>query len=94
MELLSEKTEDVGKEKHVPIIEKSDKGTIVRVGQVPHPMEENHFIEWIEVIDHGIRCRKYLKPKDQPLAFLETTGEGGEARIYCNIHGLWKSVKK
>jgi len=92
MELLREKTEDIGKEKHVPIIEKTDKGIKVKVGAIPHPMEEKHFIEWIEIISEEARCRKYLKPGDRPEAVFKAAEGNIEARIYCNIHGLWKSV--
>ena len=91
MELLSEKTEDIGQEKHVPIIEKTEKGILVKVGSVLHPMQEAHYIEWIEIIVDGKYCRKFLKPGDKPEAFFEVTAEKIEAREYCNIHGLWKA---
>jgi superoxide reductase len=91
MELLQEKTEDVGLEKHVPVIEKTESGVKVKVGSVPHPMEENHYIEWIEVIADGRTYRKFLKPGDNPEAEFEIKTEGIVAREYCNIHGLWKS---
>ena len=68
MELLKEKTEDVGKEKHVPVIEKTETGVKVKVGSVPHPMEEKHYIEWIEVITDGRVYRKFLTPGDRPEA--------------------------
>ena len=91
MELLKEKTEDVGQEKHVPVIEKTETGIKVKVGSVPHPMEENHYIEWIEIIADGSVYRKFLKPGDNPEAEFEIKAEKIEAREYCNIHGLWKS---
>jgi len=91
MELLTEKTEDVGLEKHVPVIEKTDKGIKVKVGSVPHPMEQKHYIEWIEIIVDGRLYRKFLEPGDMPEAEFEITAEKIEAREYCNIHGLWKS---
>ena len=91
MEQLSEKTEDIGREKHVPIIEKTEKGILVKVGSVPHPMQEAHYVEWIEIIVDGKYCRKFLKPGDKPEAFFEVTAEKIEAREYCNIHGLWKA---
>lgn len=90
MELLIEKTEDVGKEKHVPVIEKTEKGVKVKVGSVPHPMEEKHYIEWIEIIADGVVYRKFLKPGDKPETEFEIEAENIEAREYCNIHGLWK----
>lgn len=91
MELLEEKTEDVGQEKHVPVIEKTEKGIKVKVGSVPHPMEEEHYIEWIEIIINGQVYRKFLNPGDQPEAEFEIKTESVEAREYCNVHGLWKS---
>ena len=91
MNLLEEKTEDQGKEKHVPIIEKTGKGVKVKVGSVPHPMEEKHFIEWIEILANGSSCKKFLKPGMVPEAEFETTATNITARIYCNVHGLWKS---
>jgi len=90
MELLEEKTEDVGREKHVPVVEETEKGIRVKVGSVPHPMEEKHYIEWIEVIADGKAYRKFLKPGEKPEAEFSISGKV-VAREYCNIHGLWKS---
>jgi superoxide reductase len=91
MELLTEKTVDIGLEKHVPVIEKLNGKIKVKVGSVPHPMEQKHYIEWIEIIVDGKTCRKFLKPGDKPEAEFEITAEKIEAREYCNIHGLWKA---
>ena len=91
MELLNEKTEDEGLEKHVPVIEKTEAGIKVKVGLVEHPMEEAHFIQWIEIIADGQVYRKYLKPGDKPEAEFQVTADKIEAREYCNLHGLWKS---
>jgi len=91
MELLQAKTADVGKEKHVPVIEAGDAGVKVKVGDVPHPMEEKHYIEWIEVITDGDGCRQFLKPGDKPEAEFDVRSKKVAAREYCNIHGLWKS---
>jgi superoxide reductase len=91
MELMEEKTSDVGKEKHVPVIEKVDGGVKVKVGSVEHPMQEDHFIEWIEVLADGKSYMQYLKPGDKPEVFLEIKAENITARTYCNIHGLWKN---
>jgi len=91
MELLAEKTMDAGLEKHVPVIEKTAKGISVKVGSVPHPMEQKHYIEWIEIIADGRVYRKFLKPGDKPEAEFEITAEKIWAREYCSIHGLWKS---
>jgi len=91
MELLKEKIADVGLEKHVPVIEKVGNKVKVKVGSVPHPMEEKHHIEWIETIADDKTCRKFLKPGEKPEAEFEITAEKIEAREYCNIHGLWKT---
>jgi len=91
MELLKEKTEDAGLEKHVPVIEKLGNRVKVKVGSVLHPMEEKHHIEWIEIIADAKACRKFLNPGEKPEAEFETTAEKIEAREYCNIHGLWKT---
>lgn len=87
-----ENTVDASKEKHVPVIEKTAKGYLVKIGSIPHPMEEKHYIMWIELIADGGACRKSLKPGDKPEAEFETTSTAKvEAREYCNLHGLWKA---
>jgi len=91
MELLQEKTQDEGLEKHVPVIEKTESGVKIKVGSVPHPMGEAHFIEWIEILADGKVCRKFLKPGEPPEAEFRIQAEKIQAREYCNLHGLWKS---
>ncbi|HBA60987.1 MAG TPA: desulfoferrodoxin [Elusimicrobia bacterium] len=93
MREMVENTTDAAKEKHVPVIEKTDKGVKVKVGSVPHPMEEKHFIEWIELLADGKVFREYLKPGAAPEATfcLCFTPKTIEAREYCNLHGLWKA---
>jgi superoxide reductase len=92
MQLLTEKTSDAGLEKHVPVLEKTATGVKVKVGSVPHPMEEKHYIEWIELIADDRVHRKFLKPGEKPEAeFWKPTAEKIQAREYCNVHGLWKS---
>ena len=91
MELLPEKTADVGLEKHVPVVGKTDRGIKVKVGDVPHPMEEKHYIEWIEITTDGGSHRKFLKPGDKPEAECEVRPQKVAAREYCSIHRLWKS---
>ncbi len=90
MSLLEEKTADAATEKHVPVIEKVDGGFLVKVGSVPHPMEENHYIEWIELIADGAAYRQFLKPGDAPEATFSIDAEQVTAREHCNVHGLWK----
>jgi len=92
MNLQEEKTEDPEKgEKHVPIITKTDKGFLVKVGSVEHPMEEKHYIEFIEIIVDGIVYKKFLNPEDKPEAEFCVEGDKVVAREYCNLHGLWRS---
>ena len=91
MELLQEKTADVGQEKHVPVVEATDRGIKVKIGDVPHPMEEKHYIEWIEVATDGEIYRRFLKPGDKPETEFEIRAQKVSAREYCSIHGLWKS---
>lgn len=91
MELLVENTVDAAKEKHVPVVEKAKGGVKVTVGSVPHPMEEKHYIEWIEVIADGRVCRQFLNPGDAPEAFFRVKAAEVVAREYCNLHGLWKA---
>lgn len=91
MELLQEKSEDEGLEKHVPVISNTETGVRVVVGSNPHPMEENHFIEWIEIIADGKYYRKFLEPGNQPEANFDIKAENIKAREYCSVHGLWKS---
>lgn len=91
MELLEPKTQDTGVEKHLPVIEKTPEGVLVKVGSVNHPMEEKHFIEWIELLADGKIYRKHLKPGEKPEALFCLEADKVEAREYCNIHGLWQS---
>jgi superoxide reductase len=81
---------DAAKEKHVPVVEEVAEGVKVSVGSVPHPMEEKHYIEWVEVVVDGKAYREFLKPGDTPEAVFNIKGKGVTAREYCNLHGLWK----
>ena len=91
MELLSENTTDAATEKHVPVIEKVDSGYKVAVGSVAHPMTDEHFIEWIELIADSKVYRQHLTPADKPEAFFPVDAAKVTAREYCNLHGLWRS---
>lgn len=91
MVLLEEKTADKTTEKHVPLIEKITDGFKITVGSTLHPMEEKHFIEWIELLAPGISYKKFLKPGDKPEAVFKTDAPTVTAREHCNIHGLWTS---
>ncbi|MEW6614955.1 MAG: desulfoferrodoxin [Thermodesulfobacteriota bacterium] len=91
MKLYVENTTDAAKEKHVPVVEKAQSGFKVKIGSVPHPMEEKHFIEWIEVIADGKAYRQFLKAGETPEAVFCIDAEKITAREYCNLHGLWKA---
>ena len=90
MKNLAVKTADEGKEKHVPVIERVDGGIRVKVGSVPHPMEEKHYIEWIELLADGKAYRQFLNPGDAPEAEFGVQADSVTAREHCNVHGLWK----
>jgi len=91
MQLLDEKTADKTTEKHVPVVERIDGGVKVTVGTTLHPMEEKHYIEWIEIVADGKDYRQFLKPGDPPVATFLIDADTVAAREYCNVHGLWKS---
>lgn len=91
MVLLTENTVDAAKEKHVPVIEKVPGGIKVKVGEVAHPMEDKHYIEWIEIIADGKAYRQFLNPGDTPEAVFNIDADQVTAREFCNLHGLWKA---
>ncbi|MDD3553480.1 MAG: desulfoferrodoxin [Deltaproteobacteria bacterium] len=91
MKLMTENTVDAAKEKHVPVIEKVSGGYKVKVGSVAHPMEEKHYIEWIELIADGKAYREFLSPGQAPEAFFCIQADTVTAREFCNLHGLWKA---
>ncbi|MCL7488173.1 MAG: desulfoferrodoxin [Desulfobulbaceae bacterium] len=91
MDLMKENTVDAAKEKHVPVVEKTDNGYKVKIGSVPHPMDEKHWIEWIELHAGGRVYRQDLAPGKDPEAVFCVDAPDVTARAYCNLHGLWKS---
>ena len=91
LEFMEEKTADAATEKHVPVLEGTEGGIKIKVGSVEHPMTDDHYIMWIEVINGDYVNRKYLKPGDTPCAeFYVPEQPGLVLRAYCNLHGLWK----
>ncbi|RJP30726.1 MAG: desulfoferrodoxin [Actinobacteria bacterium] len=91
MVLQVENTVDAAVEKHVPVVEVLDDGVLVKVGEVAHPMQDDHYIEWVQIII-GDRCsRIFLAPGLAPEGKFTPPKEGITAREYCNLHGLWKS---
>ena len=91
MKLQNENTVDAAKEKHVPVIEKIDGGYKVKVGSVAHPMEEKHYIQWVELIAGDKAYMEFLKPGAAPEAVFKIDAESVSAREYCNLHGHWKA---
>jgi superoxide reductase len=91
MKRLAENTSDGAKEKHVPVIEKIDGGYRVTVGSVAHPMEDKHYIEWIELQTEDKIYREFLRPGQTPAAVFMIDAQSVAAREYCNLHGLWKA---
>ncbi len=91
MKRMTENTVDAAKEKHVPVIEQTADGIKVAVGSVAHPMEEKHYIEWIEIIADGKAYRQFLNPGEAPEAVFPIQATQVTAREYCNLHGLWKA---
>ena len=90
MKLFVENTVDAAKEKHIPVVEKTSNGFRVKVGSVPHPMEEKHYIEWVQImLPQNLVMRKFLSPGEPPEAEFVISQDYIKAREYCNIHGLW-----
>lgn len=90
MKLFKEGAVDAALEKHVPVIEKIEGGFRVKIGEVPHPMEDKHYIEWIEATAGARVYKRFLKPGEVPEAEFCIDADQITAREYCNIHGLWK----
>jgi len=100
MKVFEEKTKDEGQEKHLPVVEhlpedvcRGGDGIKVKIGEVPHPMEDTHYIEWVEVKTKGGKVgKKFLKPGDSVEMEFHTREDIIEVRAYCNVHGLWKTI--
>ena len=91
MLMLQENSDDASEEKHVPVVERVGAGVLVKVGSVPHPMDEDHYIEWIEVlVDGKVANKVFLKPGDAPEVEFSAVSGDVEVRAYCNLHGVWK----
>ena len=90
MVLMTENTVDAAKEKHIPVVEKVAGGFKVKVGSVAHPMEEKHYIEWVQIVDGDMTSRKFLKPGEAPEVEFKSDAASVVAREFCNLHGVWK----
>jgi superoxide reductase len=91
MKLMKEGSTDGAREKHLPVVEKTATGYKVKVGSVPHPMEEAHFIQWIELVADGVSYTRFLKPGAPAEAEFVLKADTVHAREFCNLHGHWKS---
>ncbi len=86
-----ENTVDAAVEKHVPVVEVTEDGVLVKVGEVAHPMQDDHYIEWVQIVAGDMSYRIFLRPGIAPEGKFTVPGEALTAREYCNLHGLWKS---
>lgn len=91
MKLLTANTEDAATEKHVPVVERTEDGIVVKVGEIDHPMTDDHYIEWIKIVTENKTWTVYLLPGDEPRAIFDSTAESISVYAYCNLHGLWKA---
>jgi len=91
MELMEDNTRDAAVEKHVPVVEKVEGGYKVSVGDIAHPMEKKHYIQWIQLYTDTAVITKMLKPDEKPEAFFKCDAENVIAKAYCNLHGNWKN---
>lgn len=90
--MVEKEISETGTEKHKPVIEGTD-SVEVKIGSIPHPMEDAHYIQWIEIINsYGQITRKFLKPGQAPQVEF-CNQDVSIARGYCNIHGLWVTRK-
>jgi len=94
MALLAEQTSGPGEEKHVPVVELTGGKVVVRVGEVAHPMEEGHYIEWVELIVGPEAYWRFLGPGEEPVVEFPVGEAAGELKVrtYCNKHGLWAAT--
>jgi len=94
MQVLEPKSIEEGTEKHMPVVTNDNGKVTVKIGSIPHPMEASHYITFVKLIEKsGKICRKYLNPTDLPQVEFSISPDSqiDSVRIYCNIHGLWKS---
>lgn len=91
MQLMTANTVDASKEKHVPVATAAGASVTVKVGSIPHPMEDAHYIEWIELVADGVVYRQQLQPGQAPEATFPVSFQNASVRAYCNLHGLWSA---
>ena len=89
---MKENTIEAATEKHIPVLTKTANGYEVKVGEVEHPSEEDHYIEWIEIALNDNRVvKKFINPGEQPAVQCNPNAEIISVKAYCNLHGLWKA---
>ena len=91
MQLLEANTVDASYEKHVPVYEKVEDEIVVRVGEVEHPMEKEHFIMWIAQVTDNQTTRIRLYPEQETTVRFKYI-PGATIYAYCNKHGLWATT--
>ncbi len=91
MKTLNENTQEAATEKHIPVVTRENNGLKVKIGEVEHPMGDDHWIEWVEVVTETQVYRHNFLPTDQPECFFPIEPTTFKVRAYCNLHGLWKS---
>jgi len=91
MELMVPESSDGAREKHVPVITKDGDEIIVSVGSVAHPMDDDHYINWITLVNDDVVTRVNLNPNNKPEAKFPYV-KGSIVYAYCDKHGLWKAV--
>ena len=84
--------DDTIREKHIPVITLENKLVTVKIGASEHPMDDKHFIEWIDIIKDDEVYRHFLEPGQEPRVSIPSELENIIARAYCNIHGLWSAT--
>ena len=91
MRHMRENTVDAAQEKHLPQLSRTESSLTAQVGSIPHPMEEQHYIEWIELLEEGRLCRQLLAPGQAPRASFSDAQPPAAVREFCNLHGLWRT---
>jgi len=92
MTLLPEKVTEQGNEKHLPVIEQNGNEYHIKVGEIQHPMLDEHHIEWIDAVTEKEVLRKFLKAGEVPEMVFSTKYKLIKVREHCNIHGLWAEI--
>jgi len=92
MILVDANTVEASKEKHIPFIEEKENENIIRIGETPHPMTNDHYIEWIEVMTDRENIKIFLSPGDKAEISLHKRYNIVSVRAYCNLHGLWRKA--